>query len=176
MAFTPGLLDVYESKISRADVAALLKAEGKYVDLDSNGVLWIRSGRAFFPTDPANPDPAFARAHFYLPQGAVDPFANISRVTYETYDLLIVRTEDALQNTVPAQNDYRVMQPMQVTDPNLNRAAVRTDALGMVVATAVMGKETGPIVGDTLDDPTTRLERICRTEPSRKSSSIRGDR
>lgn len=157
MAFTPGLLEVYQSKISKQEVIALLKGEGKYKDLDTDGVLWIPSGRAIFSADPAKPDAAFARNHFYSPQGSQDPFGNLSRLTYDAYDLLIVRTEDALGNIVTAENDYRVMQPDLVTDPNGNRAAVRFDALGMLVATAVMGK-AGQNEGDTLDDPTSRLE------------------
>src|SRR5262249_54781887 len=46
-------------------------------------------------------------------------------------------------------NDYRVLQPRLVTDPNRNRTEVAFDALGMVVATAVMGKDD--TVGDTLN-------------------------
>ena len=37
-------------------------------------------------------------------------------------------------------NDYRVLQPALVTDPNRNRTEVAFDTLGMVVGTAVMGK------------------------------------
>ena len=39
-----------------------------------------------------------------------------------------------------AGNDYRVLQPALVTDPNRNRTEVAFDTLGMVVGTAVMGK------------------------------------
>ncbi|HET6478871.1 MAG TPA: RHS repeat-associated core domain-containing protein [Actinoplanes sp.] len=47
--------------------------------------------------------------------------------------------------------DYRVLQPALVMDPNRNRAAVAFDALGMVVGTAVMGKpEEDPVPGDRL--------------------------
>jgi RHS repeat-associated protein len=163
MAFTPGLLDVYQSKISRADATTLLQGDGKYQDLDADGTLWMPSGQSFLSPVPHNPpvpikqDPVFARQHYYLQQASQDPFGNISRVTPDTYDLLIARTEDALGNMVLAQSDYRVMQPSLVTDPNNNRAAVRFDALGMVIATAVMGKASQN-EGDTLDDPTTRLE------------------
>ena len=41
-----------------------------------------------------------------------------------------------------AANDYRVLAPVLITDPNGNRAAVSFDALGMVAGTAVMGKTT----------------------------------
>src|SRR5262249_33997498 len=45
----------------------------------------------------------------------------------------------------------------QITDPNNNRSAVRFDAFGLVSVTALMGK-AGQNEGDTLDDPTTRLQ------------------
>lgn len=166
-AFTPGLLKLYQGKIANADLIALLEDEARYRDLDAGGAYWIPSGRVFFSPVPPNPalpitqDGEFARQHFYLIQAAQDPFGNISRVSYDPYDLLVARTEDALGNAISAQHDYRVVQPALVTDANENRAAARFDALGMVVATAVMGKagESDPEkTGDTLDDPTTRLE------------------
>lgn len=157
-AFTPGLLTrVYGGKLTASELAELLNDEGSYRDLDSDGVWWIPSAEPFFSLDPTRPDPAFARSHFYLPQGLIDPFGNLSRITYDRYDLLMTQTEDALSNIVTARNDYRVMQPNLMTDPNDNRAAVQFDILGLVVATAVMGKAGGS-EGDTLDDPTTRLE------------------
>ena len=72
-------------------------------------------------------------------------------VDYDAHDLLVTRTSDALGNTVTAANDYRVLQPRLVTDPNRNRTAAAFDALGMVVATAVMGK-AGENLGDLLED------------------------
>src|SRR5262249_463982 len=51
---------------------------------------------------------------------------------------------------VESDNDYRVLQPRLVTDPNRNRTAAEFDALGMVVATAVMGK-VGQNLGDLLE-------------------------
>jgi len=157
-AFTPGLLiRIYGGKLASSELGELLNTEGGYRDLDSDGVWWIPAGEPFFSQDPGRPDPVFAQSHFYLPQGSIDPFGNISRVTHDDYDLLIARTEDAFGNVMAAHNDYRVMQPDLITDPNDNRAAVRFDTLGLVVATAVMGK-LGRGEGDTLDDPTTRLE------------------
>ncbi|HVG89986.1 MAG TPA: toxin TcdB middle/C-terminal domain-containing protein, partial [Alphaproteobacteria bacterium] len=111
LAFTPGLLAVFTSKMLPADVAASLKSEGKYQDLDADGHLWIPSGRSFFSPDPANPDPLFAHDHFYLVQAAQDPFGNVSHVSYDTYDLLIQQTTDPLANTVSAEHNYRVLQP-----------------------------------------------------------------
>lgn len=126
--------------------------QGGYVALEGNW--WIPTGRVFF--DPvanatAAQELATARQHFFLPRKFADPFGHTTVVDYDApYDLLMVSTSDALNNTVAASNDYRVLQPKLVTDPNGNRAAVAFDALGMVVGTAVMGK-VGENKGDLLD-------------------------
>ena len=39
-------------------------------------------------------------------------------------------------------NDYRLLQPHRIVDPNRNQSEVAFDVLGMVVASAVMGKST----------------------------------
>jgi RHS repeat-associated protein len=125
---------------------ALLLSEGKYVQRDAN--YWTASGRVIFDA-----------TRFYLPVEAIDPFGEHAFVTYDSFALLNTGTRDPLFNTTSADNDYRVLAPVQVTDPNLNRVAVAFDALGMVVKTAVMGKANAvPAEGDTLADPTTRLE------------------
>ena len=145
LGFTPGLLAVLGAKISPADATTLLEgAEGRYQDLDGDGRLWVPSGRVFFSTDADHPDAVFARAHRYLPQGARDPFGNISRLAHDGYELLVARTIDALGNTVTAEYDYRVLEPTEVTDPNGNRTAAAFDVLGLLVATAVMGKAQEP--------------------------------
>lgn len=73
--------------------------------------------------------------------------------------LLPCRTTDALGNTAQAENDFRVLQPWRMIDPNGNRTELAFDPLGLVVATAVRGKEkNGGWEGDSLDDPTTRME------------------
>src|SRR5207248_1403091 len=68
-----------------------------------------------------------------------------------------VETTDPLSNTVQAEHDYRALQPSLVTDANADRSAARYDALGVPVATALMGKVNAG-EGDTLDDPTVAIE------------------
>ena len=119
-----------------------------------------RPSRSFHPTPPTPPaqELAYARQHFFLPHRYRDPFhtnavSTESFVTYDAYDLLMVETRDPLGNRSPSrrrttgqhrdQNDYRVLQPGWVTDPNGNRTQVAFDTLGMVVGTAVMGKPPG---------------------------------
>ena len=67
----------------------------------------------------------------------------------------------ARQRRDAPSNDYRVLQPRLITDPNGNRTEVAFDALGMVVGTAVMGKperEPGRLAG--------RLRRPTWTRPT----------
>src|SRR5205823_6629271 len=120
------------------------------------------SGLEFYSPNPAD---TFAQeringtSHFFLGRRFRDPFGHDATVSYDTHDLLILETEDALHNKVTVgerttngignRNDYRVLQPALITDPNGNRAEVAFDALGMVAGAAVMGK-TSEAVGDTL--------------------------
>ena len=83
--------------------------------------------------------------------------SNDGRDLQKNHNLLVVQSQDAVGNRLPAANDYRVLQPRQITDPNGNRSEVRFDALGMVVGTAVMGKATGPVEGDSFDSFTVDL-------------------
>lgn len=154
LAFTPALVThLYGSKVTPK-----LLEEAAYVHCDDiNGAegedWWIPSGTSVFPVD--------AIENFYLPIGAKDPFGNDSRVEYDGYNLLPIKSIDALKNTVVAKHDYRLLQPTLITDPNGNRVQVATDILGMVIATAVMGKagdNDGDSLVDLINSPTTRLE------------------
>jgi RHS repeat-associated protein len=179
LAFTPGLLAqtfLHDGQPLLPDPAAVLGGAGAdrggYVDLDGDGNWWLPSGRVFFSPDTdhsAAEELNHARGHFFLPHRTRDPFhtdavRTESFVTYDAYNLLMVETRDALDNRVTVGermadgtidpdkpgNDYRVLQPRRVMDPNRNRSQVVFDALGMVVGTAVMGKpEEG--LGDSLD-------------------------
>jgi hypothetical protein len=136
LAFTPGLLTQnFGDKLTTAQMEALLEDEGKYVQQDGNW--WIPSGRQEF--DPNG---------FYVSTRMQDPFGGIYQMKYR-YFLSVIKTVDPLQNTVQVQNDYRVMQPREIIDPNGNRSQAAFDALGMVASTAVMGKVT-ETVGDVL--------------------------
>ena len=175
LSFTPGLLNVYrrgtEDLLPPPERESILKGEGGYIlsddyktsalfpATDPAGRWWIPSGKIFFDPDADIADPSRtaakelteARQHFFLPRKFADPFNHRTVVDYDTRDLLVIRTQDALLNTVEAVNDYRVLQPKLITDPNRNGAAAAFDALGMVVATAVMGKD-GQNLGDLLED------------------------
>lgn len=162
LALTPGLLGLFQSKATAADLNSVLTgADGGYLNLDGDGNLWIPSGQVFFSPGSGDAPPqelAFATAHFFLPHRFRDPFGNDTVVTYDTkYVLLAVLTQDPVGNTMSADHDYRVLQPVTVTDPNGNRVQARFDALGMLVGTAVLGKATGPVEGDSFADFTIDL-------------------
>lgn len=149
LAFTPGLVQqVYGDRVTDE----MLANEGHYVHIEDDGNWWIPSGRVFFspnPDDSPEQELSAALDHFFLPHRFVDPFGSSTTVSYDSHDLLLTETRDALGNAVRSENDYRVMQPRLVTDPNGNRASAAFDALGMVVGTAVMGKESETL-GDSL--------------------------
>ncbi len=147
LGFTPPVVAThYAGQVSDAEFDA-----AGYVHFDGDNNWWIPSGTAIFPSDP--------RAHFYLAVGFKDPLGVETIAAFDQYDLLIERVEvrQATWNVTAAVNDYRVLGPVLLTEPNKNRAAVEHDELGVVVKTAVMGK-AGTTDGDTLTDPTTRME------------------
>lgn len=154
LAFTPGLLTQVFQRMGEAllpDAVAVLGSEGGYVQ--ANGAWWIPSGRSFFSADPgddAATELAQARQHFFVSRRHRDAFGQSGFVDFDSHDLLIAETRDALDNRIVAEaNDYRVLQPRRVSDPNRNYTEVAFDALGMVVGSAVMGKQANA-TGDTL--------------------------
>lgn len=162
LALTPGLVSqIFGTKATDS----MLQTEGRYVHSDGDASWWIRSGRVFFSPG-KNDDPATelaqAKNHFFMVRRVRDPFYRAdfnteSNVDYDTYDLLVTQTRDALDNLVSIRSDYRVLQPSLMTDPNGNRSEVAFDILGMVAGTAVMGKETEN-QGDTLHRFTADLD------------------
>jgi RHS repeat-associated protein len=181
LAFTPGVLAAYRrgSEILLPDPGSLLGDEGGYIlsdhykaygwfpDSDPEGCWWLPSGRQYFSPVP-DPAPApvvqdvqYAKEHFYLPQAMRDQFGAITRVKYDRYDLLPIKTVDPAGNVVSVETrdpdgrdviaiDYRVMQPWLLTDPNGNRTQVVFDTLGLVAGMAMMGK-WGENKGDWLE-------------------------
>ncbi|MCX4672356.1 sugar-binding protein [Streptomyces sp. NBC_01381] len=158
LALTPGLIaQEYrrdgEDLLPAAARATMLGTEGGYThDADE---WWLPSGRMHYSHDPADApaaELASAQRHFFLPVRHRDPFGHDSLITYDDDILLVRRTQDPVGNVVTAEHDHRVLQPRLVTDANGNRTQVLFDTLGLVTATAVMGKAT-----ETLGDSTSGL-------------------
>lgn len=155
LAFTPGLIpQVYQRSGAAllptpAAVLGSVNADGGgYFDLDGDGRWWAPSGRVFYFPAPTSSgaEKTEALQHFFVPRRFEDPFGNTTSVDYDAPDLLVVQTTDAAGNTVTSSNDYRVLAPFLLTDPNGSNAEVRFDALAMVVGTAVY---KGTTLGDS---------------------------
>ncbi|MET3108355.1 RHS repeat-associated protein [Oxalobacteraceae bacterium GrIS 2.11] len=161
-AFTDGLLELYRDKVTPAELKRILAEPGSgYRDLDGDGPYWIPSGRVFYSpqvNDLPHQEFAYALQHFFLPHRYLDAFGASTVVEYDTYQLAPVLTRDAVDNQSQAELDYRVLQPKQLTDPNGNRSWACFDALGMLIGTALGGKESGPVEGDSFDTFITDLE------------------
>ena len=168
LRFTPGILSAYRRGQENLlpDLPTVLQEQGGYVsgddqkalgifpNADPDGFWWVPSGRVFYSEQAAatfDEELANARTHFFLPRRFQDAFGNQSTVSYDVHDLLVLEARDALENRITIGdrtnhdaivngNDYRVLQPGLLTDPNGNRAAAAFDALGLVAGTAVMGK------------------------------------
>jgi RHS repeat-associated protein len=161
--------------------AAILEGAGAdlggYVTFD--GSWWIPSGTVFYKetATTAALELVEARSHFFAPRLFRDPFGNETKVGYGIGDLLVTRTKDAHNNVASAEHDYRSLQPRLVTDPNRNRAAAAFDALGLVVATAVMGKDDetlGDLIEDVDLDPSLIEVRAFVADPETRAASMLG--
>ena len=145
------LTDSLVARVLGGDLEETLRSGG-YVRLPDGDGWWAPSGRIFYSAgagDAPSIELGEARRHFFLPRRMRDPFDAISRSRYDSYDLLVTASIDALGNTTEAVNDYRVLQPFRVTDPNGNRAEVAYDILGFAVGGALMGKADEQL-GDSL--------------------------
>ena len=147
MAFTAGILDRHYG--TRVTNAMLLAAGYERTTIDSNDTWWIPGGTVLYPAD--------AATQFYLPIGSRDALGTEAHITYDSFRLAITSATDAIGNTTRSANDYRTLSAVLVEDINGNRTAVEIDELGMVVKSALMGKE-GAGEGDTLEYPTAQME------------------
>jgi RHS repeat-associated protein len=189
LTLTPGLLNVYRRGQTPllATPIPTLRDQGSYVlgddqqslglfpNSDASGNWWVSSGQVFYSPDPnatAAQELSLAQAHFFLGRRYRDGFGNNSIVTFDAHDLLPLNITNALgshvttgdrdaSGTITNGNDYRVLQPARLTDANGNRSAVAYDTLGLVAATAVMGKSSETL-GDALSGFTIDLTQADR--------------
>ena len=164
LCLTPELVDYLgPSSASLHGISQeVMLAEGGYADLDKNDHWWIPSSRKLFSDGPKETSAIHsARSSFYIPSFEVDSLGNQSTVKHDDYMLLVEEYIDAVGNKIKTENDYLRLQPVMITDANLNRTCVSLDALGAVAGMAVMGKENEE-VGDSLEDfaPTVAAETV----------------
>ena len=107
------------------------------------GYYWIPSARRAY--DPEN---------FYLAFESADPFGNAFVAEYNSHALLTKTLTDPAGNVTVVTNDYRVLKPCALLDPNQNLRRVAFDGMGFVVGVAEMGKRRsdGTFEGDSLED------------------------
>ena len=148
LAFTKNLVTKYYNQ-GTTRVTDQMLSDAKYVHSEGDAHWWTQPGEPIFPASPKD--------KFYTSIGARDVFGNESFAEFDQYVFLTTKTTDAIGNFSTAQNDYRTLSPVLLTDPNLNHAAVEIDELGLVIKSAVMGKD-GAGEGDTLADPTAKME------------------
>jgi RHS repeat-associated protein len=110
---------------------ALLAA--RFPNSDTAGRYWIRSGIAGFAPDAAQ--------HFYPPKRYTDPFDNVTSLEYDSLDLFVASSTDALTSTTRVTRfDFGVLAPSEMQDINDNLSEVFFDTLGLPTAMALKGK------------------------------------
>jgi RHS repeat-associated protein len=155
LAFTPAiLLEVQQGLRSNGvsnffDDAAIMR-EGGFINLDGDGNWWAPSDSASFESTPGSSTLQTAKKTFYTPTVFTDAFGNRTFLELDTDSLLAGSTTDAVGQSVSFVNDYRHLQPIEITDENLNTQRVSIDSLGRTTAVAVQGKGSDPD-GDSLE-------------------------
>ena len=90
-----------------------------------------------------------------LHNASVNPSGHRTLIAYDKYQFLPELVTDAAGLTMQATNDYRVLQPSEVTDPNSNRSRFTFSPLGLLESSFVRGKNSTE--GDQ-DRPSMRME------------------
>lgn len=124
-----------------------------YVDLDADNRAWVPSNQLTYGSNWSIVAKRLreARSTFFVPSGSRDAFQNTATLIMDNYGLLPIQTLDPVGNITKASNDYRVMQPVSVTDANRNRTQVTYDALGQRQTLARMGK-VEEAIGDSIKE------------------------
>ena len=129
--FPPGLLPN----------ANYLGTDAHYVHFDGDTNWWMPSGTSIYLDAGENVNDAAAR--FFSPVGHRDPAGSEVTITYyKNYFFLIQSSTDALGNTIAAEAfNFRTLGPVVIRDANDTLSAALPDELGMVKATALLGKD-----------------------------------
>jgi RHS repeat-associated protein len=145
--------DAYPATFSRTNPAYPTSAAGYHLGTPAEpellpGGYYQRAERRcydFQASPPAAAPPRGLAVAMLDPLGdaatALATSTRVSRVQYDAYALLPVRTTDALGHVTQSQYDYRLFQARLVTDPNGNRTAYGFSPLGLLRETALLGKE-----------------------------------
>ena len=138
LAYTPELLDhVFDDKISDLEV---LRKEGGYIKLEDEN-WWVASGKAIYRK--AGETVADVQSRFQQPIAFADAFGNFTKLDYyKDYYLKVAQTEDAVGNIAAFERfNFRNLEAERMRDTNDNLLAITYDELGMVQASAKLGKD-----------------------------------
>jgi RHS repeat-associated protein len=98
--------------------------------------------------NPGSTETYFDSDQWYLPQQTQDAAGYITSYAYDSYNLMLVKVTDALNNQTQGKIiDYQHLQPTQLIDANNNTSEVLFDPLGHVVYTSYYGQEHGVAAG-----------------------------
>ncbi|KAL9470800.1 hypothetical protein ACSS6W_008741 [Trichoderma asperelloides] len=162
LAFTPEILKKIQTGQSTCGIVRSSKelatalSIGGYADLDDDGCWWAVSGRALFqqPSQsdvPSRSELMLARSSFYTPTVMEDAFKNVSSIALDTYWLMAESSTDAMGNIMHFKNDYRVLQPIKITDANQVSRQLVYDELSNSITTALNGPRGNELDCDSLD-------------------------
>ena len=157
LAYTPELLEDIFGPINLpgSKITDALMTEGRFTHSEGDSNWWIRSGTTQFLEGAETAGDAQNR--FYVPLSYTDPYGTKTCVKYYgTYFLFIEETTDAFENkTIVDLFNFRTLSPQRMRDINNNLSEAISDELGLVKATAVMGKDSNnDKTGDQADDLT----------------------
>lgn len=144
LVFTDDILQAaYGGKLSQAEWEAHLLKE-KY-EKDPHAALnnlndWWASHAALKAWWVTGGAVAYEPEKFFTITKARDAWGNPSEIRFDNIGLLPVWIKDPLKNIIEATYDYRILQPLEIVDPNGNRQRAAYDGFGRVIRTAVMGK------------------------------------
>ncbi|MEY4905631.1 MAG: mono(ADP-ribosyl)transferase SpvB, partial [Bacteroidota bacterium] len=141
LAYTPNLLsELFTPSPNSADfeVTDADMQAGKFLQDNTNW--WIQSGTVQHTR--TGEDIEDVKKRFFAPVGYIDPFDTKSEVFYDTRNLFMERSVDALGNENSVVTfDYRTLSPTKMKDLNNNLSSVIVDELGLVKAVANEGKD-----------------------------------
>lgn len=108
----------------------LMLYTGHYIS--GNGYWWTKADHLEY----------FDSSRFYLPQYFIDENGNQTVYGYDSYNLLMISSTDAVGNQVLVENmDYQTLEPIRISDINLNIYEVFVDPLHRVIAESYYGGE-----------------------------------
>jgi RHS repeat-associated protein len=168
LAFTAGFLNTATGDPYNDNVNAAKLSEGGYIDMDSDGNYWLPSGTAAYTSPTTN---------FYTPEVFTDPWGNDIIVSFwGSYWLLPESIEDAVGNTtVVTGYDWRILQPVSMTDINDNVTEIAFDILGLPAAMAVKGKGTEADNLTGLDTEDTSTQEDFWDDPEANAADLLGN-